>query len=87
MKNLSSCRKEIDMPWFRRAVQFTRNQPQLKNDFYFCIKIYCDARNIDYSNPELQNHTLSILHPQHLERISYRWLAEKGYHELKTLPD
>lgn len=70
---------KIDMPWFRRAHQLTKNAPHLRSDWLCCLKLKCELKGLDYTKEKLDS--------QSLEQVCYHWLAEKGYHELKTLPE
>jgi hypothetical protein len=63
-------------PWISHANHWMELEPNLKTDFDCALKIECELSGIDWTLGDRP-------HPQMMNTFCYRWLAEKGYHELR----
>lgn len=67
-------------PSILAAYQWCRIDRRLRSDYHATISIELELYNRDHPS-----HKVTRLHPSHLERLSYYWLAERQYHRLKTI--
>lgn len=66
-------------PSILRAYQWSQVDRVLKSDWECLISIELELMSARLNEP------VKTLHPNHLERLSYYWLLENNYHELKTI--